>query len=88
MIQNPQNTRVSGISDDSTVPPNQQVEGTNENVLGFDRNDRINQKQSQRRETYANNNELNTNQMTNEQHIANVDNTQDRPIQRALIPSG
>ena len=90
LMQNPQNTQVSGISDDSTLPPNQQVEGANEDSLGLERNEGINQNQNQRRETVVNNknNELNTNQIRNEQHIATVGNAEIRPTQRPLIPSG
>ena len=50
ITNNPQNTTTSGISDDSTLPPNQQVEQANDNALGFDENDRINQNQNQGRE--------------------------------------
>ena len=71
MINNPQNTRTSGISDDSTLPPNRQLEQANTNAIGFDENDQINQNENQGREVYTNN-ALHTNQMTKERHVEAV----------------
>ena len=70
----------------NTLPPNRHLNRTNEDILGLERNERVNQNQNQRREMENNNNVLNTNHI-DEQNIATVDNTQTRPINRPLIPS-
>ena len=90
LLHTAQNTQISGLSEESTLPPNtlppnRQINRTNEDILGLERNERVNQNQNQRREM-ENNNVLNTNHV-DEQNIATVDNTQTRSIHRPLIPS-